>query len=165
MPLKTRIAASLSLASLSVAKIYGSFSEVPTHTFDFVVVGENTLVTVLVIEAGVSDKDALTCKCRPCGLTHRPPQLIGIIPRQLNRGSTIEQFLMPRGHVIGGSTSINGLVYTRTAEEEWDRLAKETGDAGWSWEGMQHYFLKNEILTPPADGHDTTGQINPAVHG
>ncbi|KAK7035343.1 hypothetical protein VNI00_011874 [Paramarasmius palmivorus] len=178
MPLKTRIAVSLSLASLSLAKIYNAFSEVPTNTFDFVIVGggagglvvanrltENPKVTVLVVEAGVSDQDALALQ-----VPFMWPNAQGTI-FDWNYTTTAQQGLngraLPyaRGHVIGGSTSINAEIYTRLAGEEWDRLAKETGDAGWSWKNMKQYFFKNEILTPPADGHDTTGQIDPSIHG
>ncbi|ESK96771.1 aryl-alcohol oxidase [Moniliophthora roreri MCA 2997] len=178
MSLKTQLTVFLSLASLSFAKIYDSFQEVPTDTFDFVVIGggagglvvanrlsENPNVTVLVIEAGVSDKDALTLQV-PFFWPNAQAT-----PFDWNYTTTAQQGLngrtipYSRGHVIGGSTSINALIYNRLAAEEWDRLAKETGDAGWSWKNMKQYFLKNEILTPPADGHDTTGQINPAVHG
>ncbi|ESK87685.1 aryl-alcohol oxidase [Moniliophthora roreri MCA 2997] len=178
MPLKTRIVASLSLASLSFAKIYDSFSEVPIHTFDFVVVGggagglvvanrlsENTHVTVLVIEAGVSDKDALLLQVPFLWPNAQATQFDWNYTTAAQQGLNGRTIPYARGHVIGGSTSINAQVYTRTAGEEWDRLAKETGDAGWSWKNMKQYFLKNEILTPPADGHDITGQINPAVHG
>ncbi|EEB89979.1 hypothetical protein MPER_11873, partial [Moniliophthora perniciosa FA553] len=178
MSLKTRLAVSLSLASLSFAKIYDSFQEVPTNTFDFVVVGggagglvvanrlsENPDVTVLVVEAGVSDKDALPLQVPFLWPNAQATQFDWNYTTTAQEGLNGRTLPYARGHVIGGSTSINALIYTRLAGEEWDRLAEETGDAGWSFENMKQYFLKNEILTPPADGHDTTGQINPEVHG
>ncbi|KAG6910322.1 hypothetical protein DXG01_011390 [Tephrocybe rancida] len=71
----------------------------------------------------------------------------------------------PQGHVLGGSSSINGMYYTRGSSSDFDRYAQLSGDAGWSWKNLQPYFKKNEVWTPPADNHNTSGQFNPAVHG
>jgi len=60
--------------------------------------------------------------------------------------------------------SIDGLFYTRGSSSDYDRLANVTGDEGWSWSSIQPYLRKNEKWTPPADGHDTTGQFDPSVH-
>ncbi|KAK7015574.1 hypothetical protein VNI00_019068 [Paramarasmius palmivorus] len=73
--------------------------------------------------------------------------------------------LFSRGFVLGGSSTINWMAYTRGTSEDWDRYASVTGDSGWGWAGMQKYIRKNERFTPPADGHDTTGQFDPGVHG
>ncbi|KAL0568661.1 hypothetical protein V5O48_013324 [Marasmius crinis-equi] len=76
---------------------------------------------------------------------------------QLNR--TVE---LTRGFVLGGSSSIS----TSTLNsEDWDRYARVTGDPGWSWDALQPYLRKNERFTPPSDGHNTTGEFDPAVHG
>ncbi|KAG5638849.1 hypothetical protein H0H81_009400 [Sphagnurus paluster] len=71
----------------------------------------------------------------------------------------------PQGHVLGGTSSMNGLAYTRGSSDDYDRYAKLTGDAGWSWKNIQTYLRKNEKWTIPADKHDTKGQFDPAVHG
>ncbi|KAF8078191.1 GMC oxidoreductase-domain-containing protein [Lyophyllum atratum] len=70
----------------------------------------------------------------------------------------------PRGHILGGSTSINGMFYTRGSSEDYDRYAEITGDPGWSWKEIQKYIRRNEIFIPPADHHDTTGEYNPSFH-
>lgn len=49
--------------------------------------------------------------------------------------------------------------------DDWDRYARVTGDSGWSWNSMQTYFRKNERFQQPVDGHNTTGQYDPNVHG
>lgn len=72
---------------------------------------------------------------------------------------------IPRGRLLGGSSSINFMIYTRSAVEDFDRWAKLTGDSGWSWNSLVKYFKKSERLTPPADKHNTKGQIDPSVHG
>ncbi|KAJ7583798.1 hypothetical protein C8J56DRAFT_863270 [Mycena floridula] len=74
-----------------------------------------------------------------------------------------------RGFILGGSSSINGLFYTRGSSSDWDRYAQLTGDSGWSWERLRNLTWltrsENERWTRPADGHDITGQFDPSVHG
>ncbi|KAL0578821.1 hypothetical protein V5O48_003189 [Marasmius crinis-equi] len=60
---------------------------------------------------------------------------------------------------------MNGMAYVRGASSDYDRYARVTGDPGWSWDALQPYFRKNEQWIPPADGHNTTGQFDPRVHG
>ncbi|KAK1235690.1 hypothetical protein PQX77_001061 [Marasmius sp. AFHP31] len=73
--------------------------------------------------------------------------------------------VVPRGFVLGGSSSINCMIYTRGTRDDWDRYADVTGDEGWSWDSIQPYIRKNEHFTPPVDGHNTTGEFDLAVHG
>jgi choline dehydrogenase len=49
----------------------------------------------------------------------------------------------PRGKVIGGSSSINGMVYVRGHARDFDHWA-ETGADGWSWADVQPYFARME---------------------
>ncbi|KAJ7243847.1 alcohol oxidase [Mycena haematopus] len=69
-----------------------------------------------------------------------------------------------RGFVLGGSSSVNYMVYTRGSEDDFNRWATVTGDQGWAWKNLYQYFLKNEDFGPPADDHLTVGQFNPSVH-
>ncbi|KAJ8701483.1 hypothetical protein PTI98_000255 [Pleurotus ostreatus] len=66
--------------------------------------------------------------------------------------------------MLGGSTSINFLAYTRGSMDDWNRFAAITGDKGWSWHRLQRYFRKNEHFTRPADHHNIIGEFNPRVH-
>ena len=50
---------------------------------------------------------------------------------------------LPRGKVLGGSTSVNGMVYARGLSLDYDFWA-QNGMPGWSWESVQPYFLKSE---------------------
>ncbi|TEB09915.1 pyranose dehydrogenase, partial [Coprinellus micaceus] len=70
----------------------------------------------------------------------------------------------PRGHILGGSSSINGLAYTRSSASDYDRWALHTGDEGWSWNQLLPYFLKSERWTRPSSGEDTTGKYDPKFH-
>jgi choline dehydrogenase len=49
----------------------------------------------------------------------------------------------PRGKVLGGSSSINGLIYVRGQPEDYDHWAA-LGNRGWSWREGLPYFIKSE---------------------
>ncbi|KAF9258140.1 pyranose dehydrogenase [Marasmius fiardii PR-910] len=180
MPL---LAGSLFLVFL-VTSCFGAFfddiSALPRDTYDFVIVGggtaglvvanrlsENPKVSVLVIEAGVSDKDVLDIQV-PFFCTRAGPRLAPYdwnyttIPQKQLNGRILDY---NRGYVLGGSSSTNYMIYTRGSSEDYDRIAKVTGDEGWSWKSLQPFILRNEMVTPPADHHNTQDQYNPAVHG
>lgn len=63
------------------------------------------------------------------------------------------------GSVLGGSSSINQMLYTRGLQKEYDLWA-ESGCPGWSWNGVAPYFKKSErALDSDVDAnvHGTTG--------
>ena len=53
------------------------------------------------------------------------------------------QVFQPRGKVLGGSSSINGLVYIRGQHADYDRW-RQLGNVGWSFADMLPYFKKAE---------------------
>jgi choline dehydrogenase len=53
------------------------------------------------------------------------------------------RFFWPRGKVLGGSSSINGLVYIRGQAEDFDHW-RQLGNAGWSFDDVLPYFRKAE---------------------
>ncbi|KAK0450398.1 aryl-alcohol oxidase [Desarmillaria tabescens] len=170
----------LCLARPSLCAIYNSFAELPLNlTFDFVVVGggtagnavanrltENPTFSVLVLEAGPS----------PEGLVNHTVPFFNVFLRGENpwdwnytaipqAGLDGRALHYPRGRILGGCSSMNGMAYLRGSSEDYDRYANVTQDPGWSWSGIQPYIRKNEHWTPPTDNHNTTGQFDPAVHG
>jgi choline dehydrogenase len=50
----------------------------------------------------------------------------------------------PRGKVLGGCSSINGMIYMRGQARDYDHWAQLTGDANWRWEHCLPYFKRHE---------------------
>ncbi|KAF8590856.1 GMC oxidoreductase [Ramaria rubella] len=168
----------LNVLRISSAAIYESPSLLPVLTYDFVIVGggtagntvanrltENPDYTVLVLEAGVSNEGVIDAIV-PFFTTEllENPVFSWNYSTTPQVGLGGRSIAYPRGHLLGGCSSHNGMFYTRGSSDDYDRFANITGDPGWSWDNLQPYIRKNEKWTEPADHHNTTGQFNPAVH-
>ncbi len=57
----------------------------------------------------------------------------------------------PRGRVLGGSSTINGLLYVRGQRQDYDNW-RQLGNRGWSWEDVEPYFRKLEGRIGQDDG-------------
>src|SRR6201988_4434340 len=69
------------------------------------------------------------------------------------------QVFQPRGKVLGGSSSINGLLYVRGQHEDYDRW-RQRGNAGWGYEDVLPYFKKAENQQRGKDEyHGTDGPL------
>ncbi|KAJ7049483.1 pyranose dehydrogenase [Mycena amicta] len=146
--------------------------------YDFVVIGGGTSgsvlasrlsekadFSVLLLEAGVSNEGVVVSQA---------PYLVNTMltePVYSWNFTTVPQpglnnraIPYPRGHILGGCSSHNGMFYTRGSAEDFDRYAALTADNAWSWNSSLKYFFKNEKWTEPIDGHNTQGQFNPADH-
>ncbi len=66
----------------------------------------------------------------------------------------------PRGRVLGGSSSINGLIAIRGQPEDYDHWSA-LGNAGWSWADVLPYFkkLENNDADDPAGLHGRSGPV------
>jgi choline dehydrogenase len=66
----------------------------------------------------------------------------------------------PRGKVLGGSSSINGLIYIRGQRQDFD-LWRQLGNAGWSYDDVLPYFRKAETQEQGAnDYHGNDGPLH-----
>ncbi|TFK50445.1 alcohol oxidase [Heliocybe sulcata] len=168
-----------SVITIVSGNIYGDPAHVVTKIYDYIIVGagiagsvlanrltEDANVSVLVIEAGVSNVDASLSE-----IPFMAPQLFPYtrytwnyttVPQQ---GCNDRAVPYPRGRMLGGSSSINFMMHTRGSIDDFDRIACATMDEQWSWSSLFPYFLKTEMLVAPADDHDSTGQVEPGVHG
>ena len=66
------------------------------------------------------------------------------------------QVFQPRGKVLGGSSSNNGLLYVRGQPEDYDRW-RQRGNAGWGYDDVLPYFKKAENQSRGADKYHGTG--------
>ncbi|KAF8877932.1 hypothetical protein CPB84DRAFT_1714701 [Gymnopilus junonius] len=176
--LSSLIFSSLLVPSLGVT--ISSISQLKSPlVYDYVIVGggnaglvlanrltEDPSVTVLVLEAGVSDKGVTVVEAPFLAQTSTPNTPYDwnytVVPQQGMKGRT---FAYPRGHILGGCSSVNFLFHQFGTDEDWDRLAQVSGDSGWAWSNMKQYVQKHEKFVPPVDGHNTTGQFIPSLHG
>ena len=132
-------------------------------TFDYVVVGAgpagcvlaNRLsadpdVTVLLLEAG--GKDDYFWIHVPVGylFTMNNPRTDWCFKTQPEPGLQGRQLNYPRGRVLGGCSSINGMIYMRGQARDYDHW-RQLGNSGWSWEDVLPYFKRSEDFAGGAD--------------
>jgi choline dehydrogenase len=105
---------------------------------------------VLLLEAGGRDWNPLIHI--PAGyiklLDH--PTLTWGFKAEADPGVNGRAILYPRGRVLGGSSSINGMIYVRGQPEDFDHWG-QLGNRGWSWDGVLPYFKKAEDWEDGAD--------------
>jgi choline dehydrogenase len=104
---------------------------------------EDSATRVLLIEAGGRDWSPYIHI--PAGfmklLDH--PTLTWGYHAEPDPGTAGRPILYPRGRVLGGSSSINGLIYVRGQPEDFDHWA-QLGNRGWGWDDVLPYFKKAE---------------------
>jgi choline dehydrogenase len=82
---------------------------------------------------------------------------------QKNLGNRV--LFLPRGKVIGGSSAINGMVYFRGDQSDYDQWA-QLGNPGWSFEDCLPFFIRSEgHLSGPREGHGRDGPLKTLRHG
>lgn len=124
--------------------------------FDYVVVGagsagcavanrlsENGKFSVAIIEAG--GKDTNPWIHIPVGYfkTMDNPNTDWRYKTEKDAGINGRSIPWPRGKVLGGSSSINGLLYVRGQAEDYDNW-RQMGNTGWSWDDVLPYFKRAE---------------------
>ncbi|NHZ96364.1 GMC family oxidoreductase N-terminal domain-containing protein [Massilia sp. CCM 8734] len=125
--------------------------------YDYIIIGGGTAgcvlanrltrrrdINVLLIEAGGRD-DYLWIHI-PVGYLHciGNPRTDWLYKTEADAGLNGRALIYPRGKVLGGSSSINGMIYMRGQSHDYDRWADLTGDAGWAWDKVLPLFRKSE---------------------
>jgi len=67
-------------------------------------------------------------------------------------GSNNRRISWPRGKVLGGSSSINGLIYIRGQAQDFDHW-RQLGNSGWDWDNVKPYFIRSEGRDRGADDY------------
>jgi choline dehydrogenase len=100
--------------------------------------------SVLVLEAGPPDRDLMIHI--PAGVywAHRDPRINWNYMTEAEPHMADRQISMPRGKVVGGSSSINSMVYMRGHPWDYDNWASEPGLEEWGSERCLPYFKAGE---------------------
>jgi choline dehydrogenase len=120
---------------------------------------EDPATRVILIEAGGRDWNPLIHI--PVGymklLDHK--QLTWGFKAEADPGTNGRAIAYPRGRVLGGSSSINGLIYIRSQPEDYDHWA-QLGNRGWGWDDVLPFFKRAERWTgDEAEIHGTEGHL------
>jgi choline dehydrogenase len=99
---------------------------------------------VLLLEAG--GKDDYHWIQIPVGYLHciGNPRTDWLYSTEAEAGLNGRQLRYPRGKVLGGSSSINGMIYMRGQSRDYEHWAAVTGEAAWSWGQVLPLFKQHE---------------------
>jgi choline dehydrogenase len=150
--------------------------------FDYIIVGAGTAGCVLaerlsasgrdrvlVLEAGGSDNRFWIKTPIGYGFTFADPAVNWKYQTAASPGLNGRTMYWPRGRVIGGSSSINALVYCRGMPQDYDDW-RDLGNSGWGWNDVRPYFERTErrvdsegraLTEGPLDVKDVTPYLHP----
>lgn len=126
------------------------------ESFDYIVVGagsagcvvaarlsEDASTRVLLLEAGGADRNLWIHIPLGVGKLLRNPRYVWGFETEPEETLKGQRIYWPRGKVLGGSGSVNGMVFARGEAQEYDHW-RELGNEGWSWSDVLPFFRKLE---------------------
>lgn len=151
------------------------------ENFDYIIVGAGSAGCVLadrlsaggrnrvlVLEAGGSDRRFWIKTPIGYGRTFADPAVNWKYQTAPSPGLNGRSMYWPRGRVIGGSSSINALVYCRGVPADFDDW-RQMGNVGWGWNDVRPYFEKSERHVDPSgracgEGPLDVKDVTPYLH-
>jgi len=137
--------------------------------FDYVIVGAGSAgcvlanrlsasgkYSVLLLEAGPRDTNPWIHVPLGYGKLFKEKAVNWMYQTEPEPGLNGRSVFQPRGKTLGGSSSINGLLYIRGQHEDYDRW-RQRGNVGWGFDDVLPYFKKAEDQTRGADEFHGTG--------
>ncbi len=141
------------------------------RVFDFIIVGAgsagcvlaerlsaNGRHSVLVLEAGGSDRRFFIQMPLGYGKTFYDPSVNWMYAAEADPGLNGQRDYWPRGKVLGGSSSINAMVYIRGAHEDYESW-EAAGNKGWGWDEVLRCYRAMEDTE--AGGNEFRGEGGP----
>ena len=133
-----------------------------SQEYDYIVVGAGSAgcvladklsadgdATVLLLEAGAHDRRVWINMPIGYGKTFYDERVNWKFEAQADPGLKDRRIYVPRGKVVGGSSSINAMVYCRGLPGDFDDWAR-CGNPGWSWQDVRPVY---ERFERPVDAH------------
>jgi choline dehydrogenase len=127
-----------------------------TPEFDYIIVGAGSAGcvlanrlsadgkhSVLLLEAGPKDSNLWIHVPLGYGKLFKDKTVNWMYQTEPEPGLDGRTIFQPRGKVLGGSSSINGLLYVRGQHEDYDRW-RQHGNSGWGYDDVLPYFKKAE---------------------
>jgi choline dehydrogenase len=144
----------------------------PEESFDYIIVGAGSAgcvladrltacgrYRVLLLEAGGKDRNVWIHVPLGYGKLFSNPKVNWLYTTEPEPELHDRRVIQPRGKVLGGSSSINGLLYIRGQHEDFDHW-RQLGNPGWSFEDVLPYFRRAEDQERGADAlHGTGGPL------
>ncbi len=137
--------------------------------FDYVIVGggsagctlagrlsEDPDVSVCLLEAGPKDDDKLIHMPMGFALMGKKTKVNWHYETVPQKGLNGRKGYQPRGKTLGGSSSINAMIYIRGHKSDYDNWVK-MGAKGWGWKDVLPYFKKSEHREMGADKYHAQG--------
>jgi len=143
------------------------------ESYDYIIVGagsagcvlanrlsEDGRTRVLLLEAGGRDSSPMIHIPVGYAQTLKDPKVNWLYETEPDPGTGDRPHVWPRGKVLGGSSSINGLLYIRGQTHDYDGW-RQMGCTGWGWDDVAPYFEKSQNQENAAlEGHGRGGPLN-----